>query len=63
MSRYRFIAAEKAYHSVVLMCRALSVAKSAFYAWQKQQLRLILEELCESCDRLRTELTPHLWHL
>jgi len=38
VSRYRFIAAEKAYHSVVLTCRVLSVAKSAFYAWQKQQL-------------------------
>jgi transposase InsO family protein len=38
VSRYRFIAAEKAYHSVVLLCRVLSVARSAFYAWQRQQL-------------------------
>ena len=38
MSRYRFIAVEKAHHSVVLLCRVLSVAKSAFYAWQKHQL-------------------------
>lgn len=38
MSRYRFIAEEKAHHSVVLLCRVLSVAKSAFYAWQRQQL-------------------------
>ena len=37
MSRYRFIAEEKAHHSVALLCRVLSVAKSAFYAWQKQQ--------------------------
>jgi putative transposase len=37
VSRYRFIAAEKAHHSVVLLCRVLSVAKSAFYAWQHQQ--------------------------
>lgn len=37
MSRYRFIAAEKAQHSVVLLCRVLGVARSAFYAWQKPQ--------------------------
>jgi putative transposase len=34
VSRYRFIAVEKAHHSVVLLCRVLGVAKSAFYAWQ-----------------------------
>ena len=38
MSRYRFIAAEKAHHSVVLLCRVLGVAKSAFYAWHRQKL-------------------------
>jgi transposase InsO family protein len=38
VSRYRLIAVEKAHHSVVLLCRVLSVAKSAFYAWQKHQL-------------------------
>jgi transposase InsO family protein len=37
VSRYRFIAAEKAQHSVVLLCRVLDVARSAFYAWQHQQ--------------------------
>jgi len=37
VSRYRFIAEEKAHHSVVLLCRVLGVAKSAFYAWQHQQ--------------------------
>jgi transposase InsO family protein len=37
VSRYRFIAAEKAHHSVVLLCRVLGVAKSAFYAWQHQR--------------------------
>jgi putative transposase len=35
---YRFIAVEKAHHSVVLLCRVLGVAKSAFYAWRQQQL-------------------------
>ena len=38
MNRYRFIAAEKAHHSVVLLCAVLGVAKSAFYAWQRQNL-------------------------
>jgi putative transposase len=38
VSRYRFIAEEKAYHSVVLLCRVLGVAKSAFYAWQQQRM-------------------------
>ena len=38
MNRYRFIAEEKAQHSVVLLCRVLGVAKSAFYAWQRQKL-------------------------
>jgi transposase InsO family protein len=37
VSRYRFIAVEKAHHSVVLLCRVLGVAKSAFYAWQRQR--------------------------
>jgi putative transposase len=37
VSRYRFIAAEKAHHSVVLLCRVLGVARSAFYAWQRQK--------------------------
>jgi putative transposase len=38
VSRYWFIAVEKADHSVVRLCRVLGVAKSAFYAWQKHQL-------------------------
>ena len=38
MSRYRFIAVEKAHHSVVRLCRVVGVAKSGFYAWQKHQL-------------------------
>ena len=38
MSRYRFIVLEKAHHSVVRLCRVLGVAKSAFYAWHKDQL-------------------------
>jgi len=38
VSRYRFIAVEKAHHSVVRLCRVVGVAKSAFYAWQTHQL-------------------------
>jgi hypothetical protein len=38
VSRYRCIAEEKARHSVVLLCRVLGAAKSAFYVWQQQQL-------------------------
>lgn len=33
MSRYRFIAAEKANHGVSTLCRALGVSRSGFYAW------------------------------
>ena len=33
MSRYRFIAAEKATHPVSLLCRVLDVSRASFYAW------------------------------
>ena len=33
MSRFWFIAAEKAHHSVALLCRVLHVSRSGFYAW------------------------------
>ena len=33
MSRYRFIAAEKAASPVSLLCRALGVSRQSFYAW------------------------------
>ena len=36
MNRSRFIAGEKAQHSVVLLCRVLGVAKSACHAWPHQ---------------------------
>lgn len=35
--RYRFIAAEKAYHPVMRLCRLLQVSRSGFYAWQKRK--------------------------
>jgi putative transposase len=31
--RYRFVLAEKAHHSVRLLCKALNVSRSGFYAW------------------------------
>lgn len=33
MSRYRFIAAEKATYPVSLLCRVLDVSRASFYAW------------------------------
>ena len=33
MSRYRFIATEKATYPVSLLCRVLDVSRASFYAW------------------------------
>ena len=37
MSRYRFIAAQKAQYSVARMCHVLQVAPSGYYAWRQRQ--------------------------
>jgi len=34
--RFAFIAAEKAEHSVAILCRCLRVTRSGFYAWQRR---------------------------
>jgi putative transposase len=34
--RFRFIAVEKAHHSLHLLCRCLRVTRSGFYAWQRR---------------------------
>ena len=34
--RFRFIAVEKAEHSVTILCRCLCVTRSGFYAWQRR---------------------------
>ena len=34
--RFQFIAAEKAHHSLPLLCRCLRVTRSGFYAWQRR---------------------------
>ena len=54
MNYYRFIAVEKAQHSVVLLCRVLGVAKSAFYAWQHQQLSAHAQADERLTDQIRT---------
>lgn len=37
MSRFGFIAAEKATYSVVRLCHSLSMSTSGFYAWERRQ--------------------------
>lgn len=37
MSAFRFIAAEKAHHSVKTMCRVMSVSRAGFYAWSGRE--------------------------
>jgi len=34
--RFRFIVAEKAEHSITILCRCLSVTRSGFYAWHRR---------------------------
>jgi len=34
--RFRFIAVEKARHTVTILCRCLAVRRSGFYAWQRR---------------------------
>lgn len=52
MSRYRFIAAQKAHYAVARMCRVLQVAPSGYYAWcqrrpspRAQADRVLLEQI------------------
>ncbi len=36
MSHYRFIQAEQATYPIIVLCRALRVARSAYYAWARR---------------------------
>ncbi len=36
MSSYRFIAAERAAHSILIMCRVLEVSRSGYHAWTRR---------------------------
>jgi putative transposase len=38
VSTYRFIAAEKAAHSITIMCRVLEVSRSGYHAWTRRPL-------------------------
>jgi putative transposase len=61
VSHYRFIAVEKAHHSVVLLCRVLGVAKSAFYAWQHQQSSAHAQADERLTDQIRTIHDESRW--
>jgi putative transposase len=37
--RFRFVATEKAHHSLALLCRCLRVTRSGFHAWQTESAR------------------------
>ena len=53
MSRFRFIAAEKASSSVVRLCRVLGVSRSGFYAWQQRHPSRRAREDTELLERIR----------
>jgi putative transposase len=60
VSRYRFIAAEKAQYSVAQLCRVLQVAPSGYYAWQHrppspraQANAVLTEQIRDVHDRSR----------
>ena len=38
MSVYRFIAVEKAAHSIAILCRVLEVSRSGYHAWTRRPL-------------------------
>jgi putative transposase len=54
VSRFRFIAAEKASSAVVHLCRVLGVSTSGFYAWHHRQPSRRAREDAELLERMRT---------
>jgi putative transposase len=63
VSRYRFIAAEKARVSVVRLCRALGVSTSGFYDWQHHQPSARARTDAMLVDRIRDVHTAQLLHV
>lgn len=54
MSRFRFIAAEKARYPVTRLCRALGVSLSGFYAWQQRAPSARSQQDAQLLERIRT---------
>ena len=53
MSVYRFIAAEKAAHSIAIMCRVLEVSRSGYHAWTRRPLGPRAVEDARLTERIR----------
>jgi putative transposase len=53
VSVFRFIAAEKASHSIVIMCRVLEVSRSGYHAWSRRPLGPRAVEDARLTERIR----------
>ena len=53
MSVYRFVAAEKAVHSIAIMCRVLEVSRSGYHAWVRRPPSLRALEDARLTARIR----------
>jgi transposase-like protein len=53
VSVYRFIAAEKAAHSIAIMCRVLEVSRSGYHAWTQRPLGPRAREDARLTERIR----------
>jgi len=57
--RFAFIGAEKARHSVPMLCRMLHVSRSGYYAWQRRTpSRRALEDSRPHCASVDETVTP-----
>jgi putative transposase len=53
VSVYRFIAAEKAAHSIAIMCRVLEVSRSGYHAWTRRPAGSRVLEDARLTERIR----------
>lgn len=53
MSRYRFIDAERAHHSVSLMCHVLEVSRAGYYAWRRRVPSRRAQDDADLTERIR----------